>query len=305
MWFKNLIVYRLSTPIDLSEDELETRLEEFAYRPCSSQEKSKYGWSKPMGKIGQSLLHVTDGNILLCAKKEDKMLPASVVKEALDEKIEKIENETARPVKKKEKDALKEEIEHSLLPRAFSRLGTTFAYIAPKMGLIIVDASSHNKAEDLLALLRKSIGSLAVLPVQSKSLVEQTMTSWLNDETPTHPFTLLEEAELKSPLENGAIIRCKNQDLICSELKAHIENGMFAVKVGLQYAESLTFILNEDLTIKRVKFTDVVTEQKDDQDKEDKAACFDADFAIMAGEFEQFIPALLDVLGGEESNISE
>jgi len=305
MWFKNLIVYRLSTPIDLSEDELEARLEEFAYRPCSSQEKSKYGWSKPMGKIGQSLLHVTDGNILLCAKKEDKMLPASVVKEALDEKVEKIENETARPVKKKEKDALKEEIEHSLLPRAFSRLGTTFAYIAPKMGLIIVDASSHNKAEDLLALLRKSIGSLAVLPVQSKSLVEQTMTNWLNDEIPTHPFTLLEEAELKSPLENGAIIRCKNQDLICNELKAHIENGMFAVKVGLQYAESLTFVLNEDLTIKRVKFTDVVTEQKDDQDKEDKAACFDADFAIMAGEFEQFIPALLDVLGGEESNVSE
>jgi recombination associated protein RdgC len=305
MWFKNLIIYRLSTPIDLTEDELETRLEEFAYRPCTSQEKSKYGWSKPMGKQGESLLHVTDGNILLCAKKEDKMLPASVVREALDEKVELIEAETARPVKKKEKDALKEEIEHSLLPRAFSRLGSTFAYIAPSMGLIIVDASSHNKAEDLLALLRKSIGSLAVLPLQSKSLVDQTMTSWLSDETPTHPFELLEEAELKSPLENGAIIRCKNQDLICNELKAHIENGMFAVKVAMQYAESLTFVLSEDMTIKRVKFTDVVTEQKDDQDKDDKAACFDADFAIMAGEFEQFIPALLDVLGGEERTISE
>jgi len=305
MWFKNLIIYRLSTPIDLTEDELESRLQEFAYRPCTSQEKSKYGWSKPMGKHGESLLHVTDGNILLCAKKEDKMLPASVVKEALDEKIEQIESETARPVKKKEKDALKEEIEHRLLPRAFSRLGTTFAYIAPKMGLIIVDASSHNKAEDMLALLRKSIGSLAVLPMQSKSIVEQTMTSWLSEGTPTHPFELLEEAELKSPLENGAIIRCKNQDLICDELKAHIENGMFAVKVGMQYAESLTFILNEDLTIKRVKFTDVVTEQKDDQDKDDKAACFDADFAIMTGEFEQFIPALLDVLGGEDRTASE
>ena len=107
MWFKNLIVYRLSTPIELSEDELETRLEEFAYRPCTSQEKSKYGWSKPMGKHGQSLLHVTDGNILLCAKKEDKMLPASVVKEALDEKVELIENETSRPVKKKGKRRFK------------------------------------------------------------------------------------------------------------------------------------------------------------------------------------------------------
>ena len=76
---------------------------------------------------------------------------------------------------------------------------------------------------------------------------------------------------------------------------------MFAVKFAMQYAESMTFVLNEDLTIKRVKFTDVVTDQQDDQDKADKAACFDADFAIMAGEFEAFIPALFDLLGGEET----
>ncbi len=303
MWFKNLIVYRLSTPIELSSDQLETRLEEFAFRPCNSQEQSKYGWSKPMGKHGSSLIHVTDGNILLCARKEDKMLPASVIKEALDEKVEMIEQETARPVKKKEKDALKEEIIHTLLPRAFSRLGSTFAYIAPKQGLIIVDASSHNKAEDLLALLRKSIGSLAVLPVQSKTPVDQTMTQWLTGEESTAPFTLLEEAELKSPLENGAVLRCKNQDLLSTEIQAHIENGMFVTKAALQYGDSMTFVLNEDMTIKRVKFTDVVTEQQEDQDKADKAACFDADFAIMTGEFEQFIPALVDLLGGEEANL--
>ena len=300
MWFKNLIIYRLSKAIDLTPDQLETRLEEFAFKPCGSQDQSKYGWAKPMGKIGTSLIHVTDGNIMLCARKEDKMLPASVIKEALDEKVELIEQETARPVKKKEKDALKEEIIHTLLPRAFSRIGSTFAYIAPKQGLIIVNASSHNKAEDLLALLRKSIGSLAVLPVQSKTPIDQTMTQWLTDDSKLAPFELLEEGELKSPLENGAVIRCKNQELVCSEIKAHIENGMFAVKIAMLYAESMSFILNEDMTIKRVKFTDVVAEQQEDQDKADKAACFDADFAIMAGEFEHFIPALFELLGGEE-----
>ncbi|NRA85171.1 MAG: recombination-associated protein RdgC [Gammaproteobacteria bacterium] len=301
MWFNNLIIYRLSKAIDLTPDQLETRLEEFAFHPCGSQDLSKFGWAKPMGKIGSSLIHVTDGNIMLCARKEDKMLPASVIKDALDEKVELIEQESARPVTKKEKDAMKEEIIHTLLPRAFSRLSSTFAYISPKQGLIIVNASSHNKAEDLLALLRKSIGSLAVLPAQVKTPIDQTMTQWLTDDSAIAPFSLLEEGELKSPLENGAVIRCKNQELVCSEIKAHIENGMFAVKIAMQYAESMTFILNEDLTIKRVKFTDVVTDQQDDQDKADKAACFDADFAIMAGEFESFIPALFDLLGGEET----
>jgi len=302
MWFKNLIIYRLSNPIDLTPEQLETRLEEFAFRPCGSQDQTKYGWAKPMGKIGSSLIHITNDNIMLCARKEDKMLPASVIKEALDEKVELIEQETGRPVKKKEKDALKEEIVHTLLPRAFSRIGSTFAYIAPAQGLIFVNASSHNKAEDLLALLRKSIGSLAVLPVQSKTAVDSSMTQWLTDSSAIAPFELLEEAELKSPLENGAVIRCKNQELICDEIKAHIENGMFVVKIAMQYAQSLSFVLSEDLTIKRVKFSDVVAEQQEDQDKADKAACFDADFAIMAGEFEHFIPALFELLGGEEKS---
>ncbi len=302
MFFTNLIMYRLSTAIDLTPEQLEERLQEFSFKPCGSQDLNRFGWTQPMGKLGTSLIHVTDGNIMLCARKEDKMLPASVITDALNEKVELIEQETSRPVKKKEKDALKEEIIHTLLPRAFSRKSSTFAYISIKLGLIIVNASSHNKAEDLLALLRKSIGSLAVLPVQAKTPIDQTMTNWLTAESINPAFSLLEEGELKSPLENGAAIRCKNQELQCSEIQAHIENGMFAVKIAMQYAESMTFVLNEDLTIKRVKFTDVVAEQQEDQDKSDKAACFDADFAIMAGEFEQFIPELISLLGGEETS---
>lgn len=300
MWFKNLIIYRLTKPFEMSPDELEKRLEEFAFHPCGSQDQSKYGWAKPMGKIGQSLLHITNGNILVTARKEEKILPASVIKDALDEKVELIEQETARPVKKKEKDALKEEIIHSLLPRAFTRRGSTSAYISPALGLVVVDSSSHNRAEDLLALLRKSIGSLAVLPVQTKIPADHTMTGWLTGEEQPQGFSLLEEAELKSPEENGAVIRCKNQPLLSDEIRAHLDKGMMSVKLGLAWGESITFVLQEDMSIKRVKFTEVITEQQEEFDKDDKAGRFDADFALMAGEFEQLIPALVDVLGGED-----
>lgn len=300
MWFKNLIIYRLVSSIELTTEQLESRLKEFSFKPCNSQELSKYGWEKPMGKHGDSLTHVTDENILLRLKKEDKILPASVINEALHDKVEMIEQETNLPVKKKEKDALKEEIIHTLLPRAFSRTSSTFAYIAPKEGLIIVDAPSHNKAEDLLALLRKSIGSLAVLPLQSKTPVDQVMTQWLSDGENIAPFALLEDAEFKSPLEHGQVLRAKNTDLLSDEVTAHIENGVFVTKVGLQFSDTMTFVLNEDMTIKRVKFTDLIYEQQEDQDKADKAPCFDADFAIMAGVFKDFIPALMLALGGEE-----
>lgn len=88
---------------------------------------SRFGWVKPLGKFGSTLTHSAAGHILICARKEEKMLPGTVVKEMLAEKVEAIEFEQGRALKKKEKEALKEEILHTLLPRAFSRTSQTFA----------------------------------------------------------------------------------------------------------------------------------------------------------------------------------
>ena len=142
---------------------LETQLEACAFTPCGSQDISRFGWVKPLGKFGSTLTHSAAGHILLCARKEEKMLPGSVVKEMLAEKVEAIEFEQGRALKKKEKEALKEEIMHTLLPRAFSRTSQTFAWINPADNLMVVDAGSAKKADDLLALLRKSIGTLPVM----------------------------------------------------------------------------------------------------------------------------------------------
>jgi len=51
--------------------------------------------------------------------------------------------------------------------------------------------------------------------------------------------------------------------------------------------------LCDDLAIKRLKFFDVIHEQNDDIDKDDIVARLDADFALMAGEINRFIDALL------------
>ncbi len=261
----------------------------------------RFGWTRPFGKLGHTLIHAANGQILLCARREDKILPTAVIKEQLAEKVGAIEFEQGRTLKKKEKEALKEELLHTLLPRAFSRTANTFAWINPADGLLMVDASSAKKADDVLALLRKSIGSLPVVPVALKNPPEITMTEWLQKGNLPAAFTLEDESELRSAMEHGGIARFKQQDLMTDEVKNHLANDKLVTKLALNWGERLSFVLGDDLSIKRLKFSEELREQNDDITSEDPVARMDADFALVTGELSQFIPALFNALGGEEA----
>ena len=213
MWFSNLICYRFKQDVSYTQEEFEKALEQDVFRPCGSQDLSTFGWTKAFGKHGDSLAHFSQKSILVCAKREEKVLPASVVNEMVAEKVDQIEAEENRPVKKKEKDELKENILTTLLPQAFKKSSLQFAFIDQENGWVVVNSGSFNKAEELLALLRKSLGTLPVVPAFANYDLDVFLTDWLTNFSTPENFAIGFDAELEEADDSGAQVKLKGHDL--------------------------------------------------------------------------------------------
>ncbi|WP_434928780.1 recombination-associated protein RdgC [Shewanella sp. HL-SH2] len=303
MWFKNLTLYRFNKPFSTDTEALEKALADFTFSPCGSQDISKFGFSNALGKKGQALVHSAENRHLICVTKEDKILPGQVIKEALDEKVALIEDAENRTVTKKEKDAMKDDITTTLLPRAFTRRSQTRALILPELEMILVDSSSATKAEEMLALLRKALGSLPIIPLSYVKPIEQTLTEWLQAGEAPQPFEMQDEAELKSESDEGGIVRFKQQVLQEDEVLAHLATGKQVHKLALHFSQSVAFVMQSDTSVKRIKFSEEFRAGNDEVGNEDPMARLDADFALMGSELIAFVQALHGAFGPMEQSI--
>ncbi|TRX57322.1 recombination-associated protein RdgC [Thalassomonas sp. M1454] len=296
MWFKNLYIFSFTRPFTTSEEELETALQEHVFAPCGKTEMSRFGFSSALGKHGDRLVHQANGCMVMNARKEEKILPASVVKEQLEEKISQLEHEHSRKATKKEKEQFKEDITFELLPRAFTRTSDIQAYICPEENIIVVNTSARGKAEDFLALLRKCLGSLPVTSFVPDAGAETIMTSWLLEQTLPESYTIGFEGELKAMGDDAAVLRCKNQDLLSDEILAHLGEKQ-VVKIAFDWDQTLSCVLCDDLSVKRVKFHDSVYEQNEDIPNDDMIVKIDADITLMTAEVNRFITDMLKQFG--------
>ncbi|WP_392566026.1 recombination-associated protein RdgC [Utexia brackfieldae] len=294
LWFKNAIVYQFSKETILTKEALETALKSMQFIPCGSQDMSKFGWVSPC--LNDNLVLEMQGQFLLKAKKETKMLPSSVVKQALQVKIDHLEQTQQRKLKKIEKETLKEEVLIDLLPRAFSKYNHYWLWIDTKSQRVIVDSASYKQAEDLLALLRKCLGSLPLIPLDSEIPLEQLLTKWVKENQSLPPFILGDEAELKDPLDGNGIIRCKQQELTSAEIIMHIDAGKQVTKLKLIEEAYVNFILQSDMTIKRLKYDASLLDKNEDIDRADIEKRLEADFLVISDVLRDTIEHLIKAI---------
>lgn len=294
MFFKNLLLYRFTTPFQIA-DNFGEQLEATPFTPCGSQDLMKAGWVPPMPD-GEVLDHTTGACTLLCLRKQQKILPGAAVAEALEEKVRAIETNEARKVYSKERKQLKEEILVTLAPRALTRSSRTYAYIDVANQWLVVNGGSRNRAEELLTQLRTDIGSLPLVPIETMMPVGTKLTDWVRTGELPEGFTLGTQCDLRDVQESGNTVKVREQDLRSDEVLQHIEVGKQVTKLELHWREAIDFVVGDDLIVRRVRFRDELLEQLDKQD--DARVQFDQEFSVMTIELGRFIAELVAALGG-------
>jgi recombination associated protein RdgC len=299
MWFKNIRAYRLTSPFDFTAEQLGEKLEQRAFEPCAKSQALSLGWVPPLGEDGGILAHAANKRLLIKLKREEKLLPSTVVREQLEEKVAHIEAEQGRKVYRKERLTLKDEIVQDCLPRAFSRSAAVFAYIDTVNNWIFVDAASAGRAEELLNLLRECIGSFPVVLPQVANAPSATMTGWLAHQNLPDDFSLGEEVELRELGEEGGVVRCKGVDLLSEEVETHLNAGKQVARLALQWEDRVRLVLAEDLCLRRLKFSEELMKENEDIPEADDAARLDADFALMTEAVSGLQDRVIAIFGGE------
>jgi recombination associated protein RdgC len=282
MFFRNLTFFRFPPTTKLGD--LESALGEHPLKPVGPLEMASRGFVSPFGRDAEAMHHRLGDSLWLTVGGEDRLLPSAVVNDELGKRIAKLEQQEGRKLGGRARKRLKEDLLHELLPRAFVRPMRLDGALDAKQGVVAVDTSSKKAAEAWVSELRHALGSFPAIPLNAGVAPRAVLTGWLAGEPLPSGLALGEDCELKDSLDGGAVVRCQRQELLGDEIGKHLENGKQVTRLALTLDDHLSFVLGEDLVVRKLKFLDGAVEALEADRIEDARAELDARFALQSAE---------------------
>ena len=300
MWIKQAKFFMLPENAMPDSETLSQALSDKVFQSVSGLALFSEGFANAV-PFADDFVFSTQNSDKISLKKEERILPSAAVNDLLAERINDIQAKTARRVGRKEKQRIKEELVNELLPKTLTKSSRTHLFFVPKHGLLLVDTANANKAENAVSLLREALGDLpAVLPNTVKSPAA-LMTDWLLSGECAGSFDLDDSCEMKSLAdETGTTVRIAKADLTSNEVQQHAKTGKTVTQLGLTWQDKIAFVLGDDLSLKRIRFLDIVQEEAEN-DSDDLPALTAATQLLATETLASMIDELIGHLGGLNS----
>ena len=297
MWFRNARPYKLPGRLGIDASELSQRLSGRPFQPCGPSQPTSNGWVAALSDDATDLVHKSGDYWLVRLQREERLLPASVIRSEVNNRVQEIQAGQGRRVKRKERLDIVDEITQDLLPRAFTKSQCLDGLINDREGWVWVNTASAARAEDFLSLLREGLGNLQVAIPDTQKSPLVAMSQWVLNGGLPDGLSLGGDADLEDPHEQGGVVRARGVYLESDEIRSHIESGKQVVRLALSWQEQVDFVLDKDLSIRHIRFGNELKEVNDEL-HEDKLAQRDANCLLMGETLGSLQKVIGDGFGG-------
>lgn len=289
---KNAIIYRLPEGWPPDIEYLGNIMLPRRFVGCSGWRAASSGWVAP-AKHSPGLAHMVGRHILITLQTETKILPASVVKRRVDEKVADVERSECRRVGRQERWEIADTVRLDLIPKAFSRLDRVTAYIDTKAHRLVIDTASKARADELVCKIIET-SEINVRRFETADRPEIAMQRWLSVDVPDE-ITIDDECDLVGHSEGRPTVKYQRHALDGEDILRHLSLGKVPTRMAITCKGRASFVLTDDICIKRFSLVNAPDAPIDGQTDEER---FDADAALYASEIACVIDWIESALGG-------
>jgi recombination associated protein RdgC len=287
VFFKNLYLFRITKGWFPEED----ALFQHCLISCGEADLSTAGW---IPVVHDRMLLRVEGHFLIRFGVEEKVLPPAAIRHEFDKRVQQLEINFDRSLTRAERNELQELVMREMVRKAFTKTRYTSVWIDSELGLLAIDTTSENRADEVRRALHRLNPDLKFKSLYTRKVAPDAMTAWLMQPS-VAPFDVMGSCVLKG--EEGRVTY-SNEDLSGSDVIDQISRGMMVVRLALEHNRQILFTLDGSGIFRKVTLTDVATEKAMDDPVEDVVDKMSVDLTLMVYEYRGLIESVLSALGG-------
>jgi len=288
MLFKKATVVRITGDIPVTAEAIEALIEKRKFVPAREMEFERIGWVPPTQEEDAPLVFAQSNVYLMALKIQTKILPDSVVKEELRERLA-ARGAMGRKVRAKERQQMMDDIRFDLLPKAFSRYVRIMGYIDAQRREIVIGSASSAQVETFLSVLREDFGSLPVALLETDFPTQRRMTDWTKAQEAPSKVRFGQEISLLDHAEGGRGT-FRKQDLHSEEILQCIDSGKLVDRIELKWNDYLSIVVDDRLVLRKIAPLDMFDDKFESGD--DAASALDADLFLTSSALRKLLPEL-------------
>lgn len=244
------------------------------------------------------------GSRAMCIELRERVLPANTVNRIVRERAEKLAAQQGYKVNKRDYAQIKDDVIQDLLPR--SHIKSSRSWLVYYGGYLIVGTSSPKACDEIIATLADAVRTkLPKRPFKLERFdVTTAATRWLTDlafngqdirwrgihqpqdqeDCPEDLFVPREAATLYSSGKDGGLMKVKDIPMDSDSVVEKLNEGWLVKDMAVQWEDSLLFTLTHSCIFKGFKFSDIVINEKLDEENEASAVqALDSALALFCG----------------------